>query len=192
MTAPAIWPFGDLRPLSYGLIMVDFPWRFANWSAKGEVKNPVAHYACMTLAEMKAFPVAELAAPDCLLWMWATNPMLPQAFEVMSALGFTFKTAGHWVKRTVHGKLAFGTGYVLRSAGEPFLIGTIGKPATSRSVRSVIEGPVREHSRKPDEAYAAAEALVPGAIRRADLFSREARPGWDTWGLEAGKFNTAA
>lgn len=186
------WPFGDLRPLSYGLIMVDFPWRFANWSEKGEVKNPIAHYDCMSLADMKALPVAELAAPDCLLWMWATNPMLPQAFEVMAALGFTFKTAGHWVKRTATGKLAFGTGYVLRSAGEPFLIGTIGKPVTSRSVRSVIEAPVREHSRKPDAAYAAAEALAPAAVRRADLFSREVREGWDAWGREAGKFNTAA
>ncbi|MBB6306248.1 MT-A70 family methyltransferase [Xanthobacter tagetidis] len=186
------WPFGDLRPLSYGLIMVDFPWRFSNWSAKGEVKNPLAHYECMTLAEMKALPIAQLAAPDCVLWMWATNPMLPQALDVMAGLGFTFKTAGHWVKRTPSGKLAFGTGYVLRSAGEPFLIGTIGKPTTSRSVRSIVEGPVREHSRKPDEAYVAAEALVPGTVRRADLFSREGRPGWDAWGREAGKFNQAA
>jgi len=105
----------------------------------------------------------------------------------LEAWGFTFKTAGHWVKRGASGKLAFGTGYVLRSAGEPFLIGAIGKPKTTRSVRSVIEGPRREHSRKPDEAYAAAQALMPDA-KRLDLFAREHRAGWDTFGNEAEKF----
>jgi N6-adenosine-specific RNA methylase IME4 len=56
----------------------------------------------------------------------------------------------------------------------------------------VIMAPVREHSRKPDEAYVAAEALLPGALRRADLFSREARAGWTAWGHEAGKFDAPA
>lgn len=113
--------------------------------------------------------------------------MLPQAFAVLDAWGFTFKTAGHWAKRTRNGKLAFGTGYVLRCAGEPFLIGARGMPRTTRSVRSVIEGKVREHSRKPDEAFAAAEQLMPDA-RRLELFSRQRRAGWTTWGDQAGKF----
>lgn len=179
--------FPGLTPLRYSLIMADPPWTFTLRSAKGEKKAAQAHYDCMTISEIMMLPVNHLAAPDCVLWLWATNPMLPQAFEVMRSWGFKFKTAGHWVKRTPHGKLAFGTGYVLRSAGEPFLIGTIGRPKTSKSVRSVIEGPVREHSRKPDEAYAAAEALVDGP--KADLFSRQARSGWDAWGAEAGRFD---
>lgn len=185
------WPFGDLMPLRYGLIMADPPWSFDNWSAAGEAKNAKAHYGCMPLDWIKALPVSQLAAGDCLLWLWATNPMLPQAVEVLAAWGFTFKTAGTWVKRSRTGKLAFGTGYVLRSANEPFLIGTVGRPRTSRSVRSVIEGPVREHSRKPDEAFAAAETLVPG-VPRLELFSRESRTGWDTWGNERAKFTTEA
>jgi N6-adenosine-specific RNA methylase IME4 len=178
----------ELRPHGgFQMIMADPPWSFGNWSAKGEAKNPVAHYDCAPLDWIKALPVAGLAADDCVLWLWATNPMLPQAIEVMAAWGFTFKTAGHWVKRTRHGKLAFGTGYVLRCAGEPFLIGTRGKPKTTRSVRSVIEGPIREHSRKPDEAFAAAEAMMPDA-RRIELFSRQPRAGWTTWGNETDKF----
>jgi hypothetical protein len=52
-------------------------------------------------------------------------------------------------------------GYILRTAGEPFLIGTIGRPEPSRSCRSVIEGLVREHSRKPEEACQWAERLIP-------------------------------
>jgi N6-adenosine-specific RNA methylase IME4 len=131
-----------------------------------------------------------LAAPDCLLWLWAVNPQLPQALEVMSAWGFTFKTAGHWTKILPSGKLSFGTGYILRNAGEPFLIGTRGAPRTSKAVRSVILGPPREHSRKPDEAFQAAEALMPD-VRRIELFSRQRRDGWATWGDEADKFGVA-
>lgn len=180
--------FTSLRPLSYDLIMADPPWRFQNFSAKGERKGPAAQYRCMSLEEIRALPVSQLARPDCLLWLWATNPMLDAAFDVMRAWGFRFKTAGHWVKRTKNGCLGFGTGYIFRVAGEPYLIGTLGSPKTSRSCRSVVEGLAREHSRKPEEAYALAERLMPGA-RRADLFSRESRPGWDGWGNEAGKFD---
>ena len=89
---------------------------------------------------------------------------------------------------TKNGKQAFGTGYIFRCAGEPYLIGTRGSPKVTRSVRSVIFGNVREHSRKPDEAFEAAEKLMPNA-RRVELFSRTNRPGWDVWGNEAGKFN---
>lgn len=187
------WPFPDFRPFEYDLLMVDPPWHFANWSQKGEEKNAVAQYDCMSLGDIKALPVNHLARPDAVLWLWATNPMLPQAFEVMEAWGFTFKTAGHWVKRNPSGKLAFGTGYILRCAGEPFLIGTLGQPKTARNVRSVIEGPAREHSRKPDEAFSAAEKLMPEiGVRRVELFSRQARPGWDVWGHEVSKFNPEA
>jgi N6-adenosine-specific RNA methylase IME4 len=184
------WPFGDLEPGSYDFIMADPPWDFSNWSSKGERKNAKAHYRCLPIAEIKAFPVAELAAPNTLLWMWATNPMLDQQIDTLKAWGFDFKTAGTWVKTTVHGKIAFGTGYIFRSSSEPVLIGTRGSPKTSRSVRSVLFGPVREHSRKPEEAFVAAEKLMPKA-RRVELFSRTDRSGWDTWGDEVGKFEGA-
>lgn len=180
--------FSDIPYGRYGLIMADPPWSFTAWSAKGDrAKGAKAHYACTPLDWIKALPVADVATPDCLLWLWATNPMLPDAIETLRAWGFTYKTAGHWVKRAQNGNLAFGTGYILRCAGEPFLIGTRGKPNTramSRSVRSVVEGPRREHSRKPDEAYAAAEALCGGATK-LDLFSRQPRDGWDQFGNES-------
>lgn len=172
----------------YGLIMADPPWQFKTRSSKGvTAKGAGGQYDLMTLEDIKRMPVADMADRDCVLWLWATNPMLPQAFEVMSAWGFTFKTAGHWVKRTKHGKLAFGTGYILRCAGEPFLIGTRGKPKTSRSVRSVVEGPIREHSRKPDEAFIEAERLMPDT-KRLELFSRQKRDGWDVWGNQTDLF----
>lgn len=115
--------------------------------------------------------------------------MLRDAFKIVDAWGFQFKTAGHWVKTTKNGKLNFGTGYILRCAGEPFLIATRGAPKTTKSTRSVIMGRIREHSRKPEEAFAAAEQLMPHA-RRIEVFSRQKRPGWSNWGHEAAKFGS--
>lgn len=185
----AAWPFGGLAPQAYQMIMADPPWRFELYSDKGEEKSPQAHYATMTLDAIAALPVADLARADCLLWLWATAPMLDQQLRVLDAWGFRFVTSGVWVKTTRRGKIGFGTGYVLRNAHEPFLIGVRGEPKCSRSVRSVVMGELREHSRKPPAAYTAAEQLLPGA-RRCELFSRTERPGWETWGDEAGLFGT--
>lgn len=172
----------------FDLIMADPPWTFRTRSLKGiTAKGAGGQYATMTLSEIAALPVASVAAPNCLLWLWATNPMLPEALHVLRAWGFDYRTAGHWSKKTADGCQAFGTGYILRCAGEPFLIGVRGQVKTARNVRSVIEGPIREHSRKPDEAFAAAEALIPGA-KRLELFSRQPRAGWETWGDEAKRF----
>lgn len=182
----------DLPLFRYGLIMADPPWAFEAWSEKGKSrKAPEVHYGTMDLDAIKALPVGHLAGRDCVLWLWATHPMIDQQIDVLRAWGFRFATSGVWVKRTRTGKLGFGTGYRLRSASEPFLIGVVGNPATARDVRTVIEGPIREHSRKPDEAYREAERMV-GAVYRADLFSRQSRVGWDAWGNEATKFDGAA
>ncbi len=183
--APRAWPFGDLVPGAYDLIMADPPWRFELRSAAGEEKSPQAHYATMSLDEIARLPVADLAAPDCMLWLWGTAPMLRDQYDIAAAWGFTPKSSGVWVKTTRNGKIGFGTGYILRNAHEPFIIATRGAPVTTRTVRSVVMGELREHSRKPDAAYRAAEQLMPHA-RRASLFERPIRPGWDGWGHEYG------
>lgn len=187
----ADWPWGDLAPSSFGLIMADPPWHFDLYSARGEEKSPQAQYRTMSIDQIARLPVGELAARDCLLWLWATAPMIDQQIGIAARWGFTFKTSGVWVKTTRHGKLGFGTGYVLRNCHEPFVIATRGSPRTTRAVRSVIMAESREHSRKPDAAFLAAEELVPD-VARLELFSREARRGWDAWGDEAGKFPASA
>jgi N6-adenosine-specific RNA methylase IME4 len=188
---PDMWPFGDLQPHSFDLIMADCPHRFELRSAKGEGKSAQAQYDTMALSDINALPVLDLAAPDCLLWYWGTAPMLQNHFSTIRAWGFTYCTEGVWVKTTRHNKIAFGTGYVLRGSHEPFLIAKRGEPKTTKSVRSVIHGLAREHSRKPEEAYREAERLMPRA-RRLELFSRTDRPGWTVWGNETGKFGAAA
>lgn len=186
----AAWPFGELRPQSYSLIMADPPWHFELRSEAGEEKSPQAQYSTMTIEQIAALPVADLAREDCLLWLWATAPLIKTQIEVAEAWGFEFKTSGVWVKTTPSGKLAFGTGYLLRNCHEPFIIATRGEQSRVTDVRSAFLAAAREHSRKPDEAFAIAERMKPHG-RRVELFSRETRPGWDAWGDERGKFDAS-
>ncbi len=184
----ANWPWGDLQPHSFDFIMADPPWEFRLRSKKGEAKSAQAHYRTMPIAEINALPVLDLAAPNSLLWLWGTAPMLPQQLGTIAAWGFTYCTEGVWVKMTANGKISFGTGYALRGSHEPFIIAKRGEPRLTKSTRSVIMAKAREHSRKPEEAFAEAERLMPRA-NRLELFSRTDRPGWTAFGDEIGKFN---
>ncbi|BBF92386.1 MT-A70 family methyltransferase [Blastochloris tepida] len=188
MTSATDWPFGSLTPLKYGAIIADPPWSIAMYGAGGYGKSPEAHYATMSDDDIAALPVDRLASRDCLLVMWATWPKLQTALTVMRAWGFAYKTGGSWTKTTVTGKRAFGTGYILRSTTEPFLVGTIGELMIGdRSIRNLIESPRREHSRKPPEMREYVERLCPHAFC-AELFAREPWPGHDVWGRETAKF----
>jgi N6-adenosine-specific RNA methylase IME4 len=187
------WPFHPLQRGAYGVIVVDPPWHFRLRSSKGYGKSASQHYSLMSLDDIKALPVAELAAPDSFLLLWTTQAQLNQGLSVIESWGFEFKTAGAWAKRSPTGaSWAFGTGYLLRSAAEFFLIGTRGRPKIeSHSERNLIVAPVREHSRKPDQAYEMLERLFPSA-RRCELFARSSRPGFDCWGQEVGRFDDVA
>lgn len=182
------WPFDPLPPLSYDLIVADPPWRFRTWGEHNQAKSASRHYSLMTTEAIKALPVRDMAQRDCILLLWSTGAMQPQAFEVMTAWGFTFKSQMIWRKTTPSGKVRMGTGYWARSMHEPILIGCMGKPRKFSAFPSLFDGVAREHSRKPDEFY---DLVVKhtSAMRRADLFSRISRPGFDGWGNEAGKFD---
>lgn len=195
------WPFAGLTPLKYGAILADPPWAYAMRSEAGHAKSPEAHYQTMTLDAIKDLPVGQLAGPGCYLFLWSTWPHLPQALDVMAAWGFVYVTGGSWTKRTPSGKVAFGTGYVLRSSTEPFLVGKIGQPqVASRSERNLIlaaedipdgiEALRREHSRKPAEMRALIGRLLPRAYC-AELFGREPWAGNDVWGNQVTLFGAA-
>jgi N6-adenosine-specific RNA methylase IME4 len=176
-----------MSPLSqhYGVILADPPWTFATYSTKGKGRSTEAHYDCMSLAEIKALPVGDWAAPDCALFLWATDPSLPQALEVMAAWGFVYKTVAFtWAKTTKDGAgFPIGCGYWTRANPEQCLLATRGRPQRlSRAVPQLVLAPRREHSRKPDEVYERIEALVAGPY--LELFAREQRTGWDSWGDE--------
>jgi len=202
---PKSWPFGPLRPFSYQLIMIDPPWPTEMRSPKGEGKSHTKHYGSMSFEEIAALPVGSLAAPDCAVFCWAVWPHVlyggdpklryrdhdagrSRIGECIAAWGARAIGGGAWRKTTVHGKVAFGPGYRLRSSCEPWFIAIFGNPENSKSARNIFDGLRRGHSEKPEDAYAWCERYLPGA-RRVELFSRTSRPGWDTWGYEAGKFD---
>lgn len=177
----------------FGVILSDPPWRFRTWNEENQEKSASKHYDLMNLSDIKSLPVQSVAAPDCLLMMWAVQPMLDQALEVMSAWGFKYKTAGAWAKQSSTGnKWAFGTGYLLRCSAEFFLVGARGNPKSAvKNVRNLIVAPVREHSRKPDEMHDNLERMFPD-VARLEMFARESRPGWTAWGNQTTKFNEPA
>jgi N6-adenosine-specific RNA methylase IME4 len=187
-----VLPF-NLPAGQYRTILIDAPWRFFNWSAKGEEKNPVSQYECLTMDQIRALPIRDLAHPDgCVIVSWATAPLLPEQIGILKDWGFDYSSMGAWPKRSKTGRTwAFGTGYRFRSAVEPFLLGTVNDPPLlARNVRNLLEGNVRAHSQKPDSQYAMCEAL--GAGPRCELFARVAWPGWDAWGNDLGKFDPPA
>jgi N6-adenosine-specific RNA methylase IME4 len=194
--APVVWPdwpFGDLAPASYDLIHIDPPNAYEMWGAGGYGKAPQAHYDCVDLDDLKRLPVGKLARRDCvlLLWCWWPFAAIGAHVEMFRAWDFEGKTGFPWLKRTKHGKVHFGPGYILRECTEMVFVATRGKPAWDDSfcakTRGVIDAEAREHSRKPDDVYAIAEGFMPHA-RRVDLFGRAQRPGWDVWGNETTKF----
>lgn len=180
----------DLPPLSFDIIVADPPWDFENYSAAGTAKGADPHYSVMTLDAIKALPVGQLARGDCLLLLWTCGWAMAtgQAQAVARAWGFTPQSEIVWRKLTINGKPRLGTGYRVRTLHEPILVATIGNPE-HRPFPSLFNGVAREHSRKPDEFYRLVLDCTAGALRRADLFSRETRIGFEGWGKEHGKFD---
>lgn len=192
-------PLAGLRRRHYRAILADPPWSFVTRSDKGKDRSPEQHYVCMSLPEIKALPVAEIAAKDCALFMWTIDTHVQMALDVIAAWGFTYKTRAFvWAKTNAGGgdmpagedKAWFkGMGFWTRANPEDCLLATTGSPQRqNKAVRRLLVAERREHSRKPDETYDRIEALVPGPY--AELFSRSSRAGWDAMGLEVGKFST--
>lgn len=174
----------------YAAILVDPPWRFETYSDKGKGRSADKHYAVMGWQDLVDLPVSDLAAKDCALFLWTTDPMLPKALDLIEAWGFTYKTVAFtWAKTNRKSEGWFtGTGYWTRANPEMCLLGTRGKPKRlHKDVRQLITSPRREHSRKPDEVYEHIERLVAGPY--IELFARQRRHNWQSWGLEVAKFD---
>jgi N6-adenosine-specific RNA methylase IME4 len=182
---------------TYGVIYADPPWNFRNYSEKGTGRNAVAHYPCLDFKQLAAMDVSAVAAKDCALFLWATDPLLPKAIELIEAWGFEFKTvAFYWAKTNKQADLNAlsvtdffcGLGYWTRANVEQCLLATRGKPPRmAKDVRRLIISPRREHSRKPDETYDRIERLARGPY--LELFSRQSRAGWDALGEESSLFD---
>lgn len=191
--------FDDLPRQHYGAIYADPPWHYEVW-AEGSARNASSKYKTMPHVAIAAMPVDELAATDCVLFMWVTWPRLIEAFDVIKGWGFAYKTCGFsWIKADGRQVELFrddtdpfvGMGYWTRANSEVCLLATRGKPKRlNADVRQAIIEPRRQHSRKPDCVYGRIERLVAGPY--LELFARTTRQNWTSWGNQTDRFAEVA
>ena len=170
----------------YDIIEADPPWKFASNSKAKPGRNAMRHYPCMTDAELSEMDVP--AAKNALMFMWTTAPMMVRSLPILNAWGFRYVSQLVWVKSRI------GTGFWARNRHEIVLIGKKGKfpcPRPAPFPDSVIEAATREHSRKPDELHKMIDAAWPDA-RKLEMFARQTRKGWDSFGNETNKFSEEA
>ena len=176
---------GSLMPETkqYGIIYADPPWHYDRKHGSGVAEN---HYPTMSIEEICALPVSELAAKDSALFLWATFPQLNEAFRVIDAWGFKYKTLAFlWLKQNRKADSWFyGMGFWTRSNAEVCLLATRGRPKRQcAGIHQFVISHIEQHSKKPDEVRDKIVKLM-GDQPRVELFARQKTPGWDVWGNE--------
>jgi N6-adenosine-specific RNA methylase IME4 len=170
---PPPLPTGPFR-----VIVADPPWFYARANDPSHrTGNP---YPSLTVAEICAMPVAELAADDCILWLWVTNANMRNAFVVIDKWGFQERSILTWVKPGIK------CGEWLRGQTEHCILAVRGRPIVTLTNQATVlhaAAPERQHSRKPEEFYRLVESLCPGS--KVEPFCRHPRPGWAAHGDEA-------
>jgi N6-adenosine-specific RNA methylase IME4 len=167
----------DSTPITgrtFKTILADPPWDVQQKGAMGAEH----HYDLMTLDQIKAMPVADLAAPDAHLWLWVTNATLRAGYDVMETWGFTPRSPLTWIKPRL------GLGNYLRNATEHLILGTRGNaPVQFKAQPTWMFAPLQDHSHKPEEQYAVIERISEGPY--LELFARRRPPSsahWSVWG----------
>lgn len=152
----------------FHVISIDPPWPY------GTEYDPHGRRAANPYPEMSLEDIAGLeipAADDCVLWLWTTHKFMRHSFSLLDKWGFRDVAILTWVKDRM------GLGAWLRSQTEYCIMAVRGSPPVHLSNQTtVIHGPLREHSRKPDAFYDLVNGLCVGA--KLDYFSREKREGW--------------
>jgi N6-adenosine-specific RNA methylase IME4 len=179
----------DVAPAAYRTIVADPPWRYRQQriltTAKHADTRPEAdaQYPTMTIDDIAALPVREWADDNAHLYLWVTNPKLPEAWPILDAWGFVYATLLTWRKL---GTLGMGSHF--RGDTEHVIFAVRGKAPIepAKRARNWFAAPKTGHSRKPDLFYEMVERVSPGPY--LELFARRRRYGWDVWGNEAPEF----
>lgn len=163
----------------FQVIYADPPWRYASPGAIPPASRIEAHYPTMSLDELKALRIP--ADPkSCILFLWATAPLLPQALDLMATWGFEYKSQMVWDKELL------GMGFWFRGQHELLLVGAMGTahpPQPQERVGSVLRCRRGAHSLKPHAVRELIARWYPKA-RKLEMFARESHSGWHTFGNE--------
>ena len=164
----------------YRVIYADPPWEYGDKRTNdAQSGSAESQYPTMPIDEICGLPVRDMAAPDSVLFLWATAPLLTEAVQVIQAWGFTYKAQFVW------DKLKGFNGHYNDVRHELLLVATRGSfvPAVETLDPSVIAEKRTKHSRKPDRFYELIERLYPtGDGTHLELFARRTRNGWESWG----------
>jgi N6-adenosine-specific RNA methylase IME4 len=191
MNTPAL-PIGQ-----FSLIVADPPWSY-NLRETDATHRGRCPYPSMSDDEILALEIPTIATQQCYLLLWTTNNHLPVAFKCLNQWGFIAKALHTWVKtqKANPDKIKMGMGHYGRSSTEHFIVATKGNPPSWLSlgltnIANVIHEPISEHSKKPEAFYNNVDRLW-DALKdrvggdRIELFARQSRTGWVSWGAEAG------
>lgn len=163
---------GKLAGKTFGCIYADPPWKYGNQATRAATSN---HYEALTVEQICALPVRELAAEKCHLHLWTTNGFLFECPRIFEAWGFEFKSSFVWVKPQM------GIGNYWRCSHEILLLAVRGGlTAQDKGQKSWAACPRGEHSAKPDIIREAVEKLSPGPY--LELFGRGPRDRWTVFG----------
>jgi site-specific DNA-methyltransferase (adenine-specific) len=172
--------------MKYKIIYADPAWSYDKKIGQGIADD---HYKTMPTEEIKKLPISEMSEDDSVLFMWAVCPMLKDAFEVIKAWGFDYKTVAFvWVKLTEKGTPFISTGHYTRSNAELCLIARKGKgiELKDNTISQIVFSNREGHSVKPKKVYSLIERMY-GDLKRIELFARHKRQGWDAWGNQVPK-----
>ncbi len=166
----------DYRGQKFDLILIDPPWRY-QVDLVPKSRKTENHYNTLTIDNIASLPILNIATEPSVIFLWATNSLLPEAIRVMEQWGFRFVTKIEWVKKS-HGKLQKGMGYNIMGSSESILIGKHGNyPVPEWRPPSVLEAPRTRHSEKPELSYLTIERMYPRS-RKLEIFARKPRRGW--------------
>lgn len=172
----------------YSIFYADPPWAYLWGKGKDGGKfSPEKHYPTMSTDEICSLNVKALREKNAVLALWSTSPCLPDAFKVMDAWGFKYKTVLFtWIKQNPKAlTVVTGAGSYTRSACEYVLLGMRGhiKRISTDVISQVLMAPRTGHSRKPPVVREHLVSLF-GDLSRVELFARSQTDGWDVFGNE--------
>lgn len=179
----------------YQIIYVDPPWLYRDKALAGHRGGGGCKYPGQKKEWIENLNVNSIADINCTLFLWSTMPILSEAFDLIRAWGFRYKTVAFtWVKRTKRSGVWFwGMGSWTRANAELCLLATKGRPKRiNAGIHSVIETVPEKHSKKPNEVRERIVQLM-GNLPRIELFARlpkniwfdaSSYEGWDVWGDE--------
>ncbi len=173
----------------YRTIVIDPPWLYDRSMAHGGAGH---HYEGMSFERLAELPIKSLCADDASVFLWATSPFLPVAFDLLRVWGLQYRQELVWRKTP-----GMGMGSDYRVDTEPVLLAERYEvetesvlfskkgrfPMKTRGLRNFFEAPRGRHSEKPDRFFT--EVVEPGSHGPyLEMFARKRRPGWTTWGAE--------